>query len=179
MALSIARSRRLVGYWTNRVLWLGNCRPPRMLQRGREVDAELPAHEKLYMRCRREWVEDKTIKPAYIHFPDQSVNRDKYSKPADVLLPDSVDSDSHEWIYWGVAGFFVGDIPENMRTGGDVEYRFTAEHDPYEDNYAHTELRVYKNQVRERYKKKINTSVKKKYRTELAKHTWLIVPALV
>src|SRR5687767_14248952 len=92
------------------LLWGGKLRPTRMYRRQRPIDPLLPPHERLFMRCPREWVDADRIKPAYIHFPDQSVNRAKYSRPQDVLLPDGT-AQSKDWLFWGVAAFQVADVP--------------------------------------------------------------------
>ena len=84
-----------------------------------------------------------------------------------------------EWILWGVAAFCAGDLPPKTQTTGDVKYEFTVEHDPLDDNYGHSELRVYKDGKREKDTKKINTGVKKEYRTKLAFRTRIVVRPLV
>lgn len=173
------RSLRRGLYGARRYLfWLGNIRPRRMYRRRRPEDGVFTQDEKLFFRCKRGWVDGNAqVKPAHVHFPDQSVNREKYSKPGDVLLPDRSDK-SNEWIYWGVASTTIADIPEPIETEGRVEYSFTAEHDPLDDNYGHTELRVYKDGNRESNKKKINNQIKKKYRTILALSTHVIIRPL-
>jgi hypothetical protein len=150
-----------------------------MLRNGRGVDANFLPSEKLYLRCKTAWIgENGHVNPAYIHFPDQSVNRQKYSYPVDVLWPDEREQ-SRAWINWGVASLRVEDLPPEMRTSGNAVYCFTAEHDPLDDNYSHTELRVYKDGERECDSKKINQLVKKEYRTILALRTRLEVRPLV
>jgi hypothetical protein len=126
-----------------------------------------------------DWIENENqIKPANIHFPDQSVNRERFSRPKDVLLPDGSER-SKSWILCGVASFRVADLPGDMQSPGGVSFRFTVEHDPNEDNYSHSELRVYKNGQRERDKRRINDTIKKAYRTKLALSTRVIVTPLI
>lgn len=129
--------------------------------------------ERLFLRCQREWVaDDGTIKPANIHFPDQSVNREKYSRLCDVLLPDG--PDTLKWVYQGVASLAVKDVPKQMTSAGNVVFDFTVEHDPLDDNFGHAELRVYKSGKREKNKGKINSEVKKAYRTEVGLRTRVV-----
>ena len=73
----------------------------------------------------------------------------------------------------------ISDLPPDIASPGGVSFSFTAEHDPLEDNYSHSELRVYKNGIREQAKKKINSQVKKKYRTDMAFRTRLVVRPLI
>ena len=175
-----ARLYRQTGYFLSRWLcWRGRVRPARMYQNGRPVDPDFPATEKLYFRCMLNGISQTgQIKPTYIHFPDQSVNRERFGRPRDVLLPDG-SKRSKTWILWGVAMILVGDLPPEMRTNGGITYSFTAEHDPWEDNYGHSELRVYKDGQRESDKKKINPHVKKEYRAKLALRTRVIVQPII
>jgi len=150
-----------------------------MCRAGRPVVPDIPASEKLYFRCMLDWISDTgQIKPANIHFPDQSVNRERFSKPRDVLLPDG-SVRSRRWILWGVAMIHVGDVPCEKKTSGGVTYSFTAEHDPLPKNYGHAELRVYKDGQREKDKNKINHQVKKAYRTDVALRTKIVVQPIV
>ncbi|MCY2987035.1 MAG: hypothetical protein NTY19_04105 [Planctomycetota bacterium] len=149
-----------------------------MYRNGRPIDPQFLGSEKLYFRCKREWIDDgDRVLPGYIHFPDQSVNREKYSKPADVLLPDGTER-SRDWILWGVAKVTADDVPASISTEGKVCYEFSVEHDPEEDNYSPSELRVYKGGKRESNSGKINQQVKKKYRTMVALKALVVVQPL-
>jgi hypothetical protein len=150
-----------------------------MYRNGRPVDPGFLATERLFFRCRLDSLDGSgRIKPAEIHFPDQSVNREKYSRRTDVLLPDGSPR-SKDWLLHGVAEVEVRDLPPETRSAGDVAYQFKVEHDPMDDNYAHSELRVYKDKQRETDKKRINAVVKKQYRTELALRTRVVVQPLL
>lgn len=151
----------------------------RMYRNGRPADPDFTPAEELYFRCMRDSIDEGgRIKKANIHPPDQSVNREKYSCCTDVLLPDGSPR-SKAWVLWGVVAIRVEDLPPETRSPGGIAYRFTVEHDPWEDNYGHAELRVYKDGQRESNNKRINSQVKKKYRTELARRTRVIVQPLV
>lgn len=146
-----------------------------MHRNGRDIDSTFVEQEKLFIRCRRDWLdENQRVKPANIHFPDQSVNREKYSEDYDVLLPNAETTDLG-LIYWGVAVFLMRDIPASDSTSGGTKFTFTVEHDPDSDNFGHSEMRVYKNGKREQNKNKISDVVKKAYRAKLAMRTGLII----
>lgn len=149
-----------------------------MCRNGRAIDPAFLPSERLYFRFKAGWLDDDgRIKPSYIHFPDQSVNREKYSKPRDVLLPDGSER-SRDWILWGVVTVRAGDVPPSMTTDGNVCYQFNVEHAPDDSNYAHSELRVYKENKRETESSKVNKRIKKKYRTILAQKTRVIIQPL-
>ncbi len=171
--------RRCVYFFHRWLLWGGRVRPARMYRNGRPVVPDLENTEKLYFRCLRSSIDTSgRIKHASIRFPDQSVNREKFSSPTDVLLPDKSKS-SKDWILWGVAFVIVSDVPSELISDGGIYYSFTAEHDPLDDNYGHTELRAYKSGKRESKKKKINKTVQKEYRVKLAFRTKVAVQPLV
>ena len=150
-----------------------------MYQNGRTIGSDIADDERLFFRCVKESVDSNNrIKPASVRFPDQSVNREQFSRPGDVLLPDG-ETRSKEWILNGVVAFFRNDLPCQSSSGGDVTYTFTAEHDPVEDNYGHTELRVYKDGRRVLKSKQVNTEVKKRYRLQLARKAQVIIRPLI
>jgi len=178
--LWLFRCRRWVWYWLMRLLfWRSAASPSRMLRCGRPLDNEFSPDELLYLRCQFAWLDvNRRLKPANVHFPDQSTNREKFCAAYDVLLPTTVPN-SHQWLCWGVVAIRVSDVPTHAETTGGTEMTFTVEHDPIEDNYGHTELRAYKNGRRERNKNKINDLVKKAYRTKFAEGTRIVVRPLV
>jgi hypothetical protein len=158
-----------------------------MLRNGRPGDPVFASDELLYFRCRLDGTEtftaadgtpNRRVRPANIHFPDQSVNRQKYSRAWYVLLPNA-EAGSKDWICWGIVRVSVSALPPAQQTAGDVHYAFTVEHDPLDDNFGHAELCVYKNGQREKNKKKINAVVKKTYRQLLSEKTRIILEPLV
>jgi hypothetical protein len=149
-----------------------------MFRNGRSVDQQFSSNEPLFFRCKSEWIDSGRLKSAYIRFPDQSVNRAKYSKASDVLIPDTQQK-SRDWIYWGVAQVNVNDIPSPTQSIGGVAYKFTVEHDPVDDNYGHSELRVYKGKDRVGDTENVNKGIKKEYRAELAKKTRICIMPLI
>lgn len=141
--------------------------PAGMYRRGRPVDPEFDPEELLYLRCLEEHVDDGRLLAAAIRVSNQSVNRGKYSKPHWVLLPD--------FSTWKIASLRVGDIPEALSGPPPVcvPYTFAVEHDPLEDNYAHSEIRAYKEGV---YKSrlKLKPSVRLEFRTRLVERARII-----
>lgn len=140
-----------------------------MFRRGRPVDPVFDAEETLYRRCLPGEVQGQRLLPAAIKFPGWSVNREKYSDPDDVLIPNYQE--------YGVAGFRVKDIPESLRSPapGNVLFEFGVEHVPEEDNYAHSEIRTYKDgHYDPSLSKKINAQVKKEFRQLLSDRTFVI-----
>lgn len=71
-----------------------------------------------------------------IAFPRFSVNREKYSKPEEVLQPD--------WPTWGIVSFRVADVPRMLAhpETGRV-FTFRVEYAPEPTNKAHSEVRTY------------------------------------
>lgn len=94
------------------------------------------------------------------------------------MIPDVNIPRSREWIYWGVAECEVGQLPAADQTDGNIVYTFTAEHDPIDVNYSHTELRVYKNGNRATPDENVNKHVKKRYRIKLAERLRLKISPL-
>lgn len=107
----------------------------------REIDDEFLPEERLYLRLPPLlFGEPKgTLLLSQIRFPDFSVNRGKYSAPADVLKPN--------WLTWGVVSFTVADIPEKLDgddgKGDRVSYFFKPVDCPETFNEAHAEVRSF------------------------------------
>lgn len=142
-------------------------RPERMYRDGRPVDDNFDDNEHLYNRFKKEFIDQGKFSPMGVKFPDWSVNREKYSDPEDVLIPDFLD--------WGIAQFKVSDIPNTVPSPpqSDVKYTFKVKHDPAEDNYSHSEVRSYKNEEHTR-KIEVNKTVKKFFRQLIAEKTVII-----
>lgn len=140
-------------------------RPERMFRRGRPADENFGREEKLYYRCQAQHVDGQRLLPQAIRFPNFSVNRSKYSEPEDVLIPSYQD--------WGISMFSVGDIPEPESTDENTHYSWRVTHDPLEDNYAHSEVRTFKNNI---YTDKLQVpkTIKKKFRQILSERITII-----
>lgn len=144
-------------------------RPEQMYRCGRAIDPIFDEEEILYVRCLSDDVQGERLNPAAIKFPDWSVNRSKYSEPEDVLIPNYQE--------YGVAAFKVKNIPKTLSSPapGNILSEFKIEHVPEEDNYAHSEVRTYKNGHHDRsIGKKLNSQVKKEFRQLLSDKTFVI-----
>jgi hypothetical protein len=96
-----------------------------------------------------------------------------FSEPGDVLLPENRRA-------WAVARFRVRDVPGGAFQTAPVErggrtITFGVEHDPLDDNYAHSELRAYVDgEFHENAR--VSTGVKKAFRARLAPKLEIIIP---
>ena len=111
--------------------------PEEMYRRGRPKDLVFLPEEGLFIRFNQ--FEGKKVHPLCIRYPNQSVNRGKYSKPEWVLIPES------KFGCWGYGTIKVEDIPKSLISTGGVINNLTVKHDPFEDNYSHSEIRAYRN----------------------------------
>ncbi|MDQ2731986.1 MAG: hypothetical protein M3Y56_10030 [Armatimonadota bacterium] len=135
-------------------------RPDRMYRWGRPIDTVFVSDERLYRRCVGNEIRQGNVFADQIPFyPDMSVSRSKYSFPEDVLYPDF-------FAQCGVFSFGVHDIPASYSSDKDTHYEWKPEHDPQDDNFAHTEVRTYKNGLFTRGLN-IGSKVVKKYFREL------------
>lgn len=162
--------------------------PPRFSVDNRPLNNKFEDDELLFMR----FVSDD-VDPAFgnrlpvgaIKFPDFSVNRGLYSQPTDVLIPN--------WIKHGIAELMVKNIPQPILSGNEKDknrktYEFKVEHDPIDinhpyyskqgfENYAHSEIRVYKDGTHQKTedKAKIPPTVKKLFRTYISDSASLVI----
>jgi hypothetical protein len=102
-------------------------------------DPEFEASEHLFRRLHPDHFVRGAITDAFLPFPSFSVNREKYSQPEDVL---------REHPHYGIAAFAVGDIPESLDTESGQVYWFGVEHVPLIDNYAHSEVHSFHDEVK-------------------------------
>jgi hypothetical protein len=138
-----------------------------MYRRGRPVVPDFDADEELYRRCLNEHADSGHLLPAAIGFRNWSVNRQRFSEPGDVLIPD--------WPDWGVAAFQVSHVLPAMQLPGGPQYTFRAEHVPDEDNYAHSEIRTYKDGVPPP-KPEPPQEIKKKFRQLISDGSRIVIP---
>jgi hypothetical protein len=67
----------------------------------------------------------------------------------------------------------VKDIPKTLISTGGVINDLTVEHDPFEENYSHSELRAYKDSIRVR---KPTKSIRTKFRVWLSQKILIVRP---
>lgn len=150
-----------------------------MLRNGRPINDGFEQEEKLYRRCvesDRDPEYPDRIQNAKIQFPDMSVNRSKYSEVEDVKL--AIAYKDANWDKYGVYYFKVEDIPINppphISKTSPTTWSWAVSHVPYEANYAHSEVRTYKNGNYERRNKPPPT-IKKWFRMVLAEKTQILI----
>ena len=112
------------------------------------VDSLFDDDEELYHACKRCMIVDSRLDTAAIGFPNNSIstNRSKYSEPQDVLDHPSRDG-------FGVVAWNVADIPTQAfvpKNRKAATYQLNVKHVPTEDNYAHSEIQIWKNGVFDR-----------------------------
>ena len=117
--------------------------PAEMKQNGRPPDPDFNETEKLFRRFHPDHIDGDEIAPEAFELPDMSVNREKYGPPAWLLLGDDLSQ-------WGVGAFRVRDVPvdEKLQHLGVIFYDLRAEHVPHQRNYPHSEVRIYRDEVR-------------------------------
>lgn len=134
--------------------------PKEMYRAGRPVVNEFNENEKLYTRF-HELDPNGNVPLVSIHV-NHSVNRERFSEPEWVLY--SIDPDKDHFFDWGY-GYLIRDSiisPLITPDPGNIQYDIKAEHDPYECNYSHTEIRVYKDGNFSKKEKDINNRRTKK-----------------
>lgn len=115
-------------------------REQRMQRRSRRPDPEFLPGELLYLRCANSNLDPTDNKRLFADqikfYPDQSVNRGKYSEQEDVLYPN--------YLKFGIARFQVQHIPSELKSDGGILFQWRMEHRPVEENYAHSEIWTHK-----------------------------------
>lgn len=144
-----------------------------MLQGGRGVVPKFRTGECLYIRCVKEDIEDGRLLPARIAYNNASNNRSKFSKPWDVIF---------DHLGHGIIRLRVSDIPvglpieqPNPKRPIDI-HDFRPVHVPLPENYAHSEIRVYRGDDQVRLSSEI---VKKEFRAAISESTILLWPPRV
>ena len=135
---------------------------PNLKRNGRPVDNDFPDEERLFFRIEEAVLADgEKIPPSAVPFPNTSMNRERYSLPEDVLLG------KQGFLVYGTA---VAQVRINHQTtsdrGASTYYRLCPIHVPLEDNYSHTELRVFKNDERS-HAPNLTRNVKRHFRGKI------------
>ncbi|MCD6183171.1 MAG: hypothetical protein J7K01_02595 [Thermovirga sp.] len=137
--------------------------PPSYLKRnGRPLDNIFLDEEQLFYRVEDAIIEDGKIPPATIKFPNTSMNREKYSEPEDVL-----EGKSGHSVYKMKASQARCTHQTDGGDGRITAYDLKPVHDPVEDNYSHTELRLFKNNENRHVTGRVSSNVKREFRNEL------------
>jgi hypothetical protein len=146
----------------------GDALPERMLRRGRGVVENFDPAEPLYRRCTKTEV-GVPGSGLWVRFPDFSVNRggQGFGPASDVLLPD--------WPDHGVIQFLVQDIPASINSDQSTRYEFKPIHVPEDLNYAHSEVRAFKNGAYDRGLDVKSKLVKKQFRQLLGERAVVVI----
>jgi hypothetical protein len=146
--------------------------PERLRRSGRPEDQAFGPDELLYRRYLQEhWVNGQFTGLGF-RFPRQSVNRQRYSEPEDVLFLEDGTFDDE----WGVLEFAVRDIPPRLPEQGFPGFVFFPKHVPLEMNFAHSELWCDHEQRTGGYVEP-GTTVKKFLRAKLSQRVFPRIPA--
>lgn len=140
--------------------------PVAMRTNGRSCDPHFHPGEYLFRRV-PDWIwDDPTDRPGpeAIELPDMSVGRSRYGH-AEWVRYDVINNRHYE--KWGVLGVQVQDIPPKYWDLGVYKYTFQSCHDPLENDYPHTEIRVSNNGVRIELLKDLPEDIHLKWRLAL------------
>jgi hypothetical protein len=108
-------------------------------QNGDPEDQEFTNGELLYRRYRGEHFQNQQLLPAAFKFPRQSFNREKYSRPEDVLHSDCCDGKKLQG-GWGVLECSSTNLPTPIDGQDGRTFQFEPIHKPLACCYAHTEV---------------------------------------
>jgi hypothetical protein len=133
------------------------------------------------MRCFANHVKgDRLADNSCVSFPDQSVNRQAFSRPFDVLLPEPGTSYAAS-IFKGVLRFKASSIPLRLQRQDQSEIcTLEVAHDPVAHNYSHTEIRAMVNgdRVTREQKKVVSKADRKPYRLLIMDLARIIIPPI-
>lgn len=127
-------------------------------------------NERLFLRIKEEQLADGAVIPGAVRLPDWSTNRERFSRPDDVLNPDKYPG--YTRVGEVVVGSIPSDIPPDVPATGQQApdpWECYAQHDPLDENYAHSEVRVRKVGCEfDRTKRPSSSAYVKKIRNQLA-----------
>jgi hypothetical protein len=139
--------------------------PDELKARQRPLDPNFAPTEDLYMRFQHE--SGQQVEPANIRCPDQSVNRQKYcSRWEWVLTPQYAEA--------GVASFKVQDIPPVLVGGDGISVYFGVIHAPVEDNYSHSEIAAYSDELLQQRRSRTSRKVEQRFRVLLCQRMLIL-----
>jgi hypothetical protein len=104
-----------------------------------KIDPDFAPSERLFRRVPAAALLGDSVDDIALPAPSFSVNREKYSAPRDVLR--GLDG-------FRVAAFAVRDLPSNVAGEDSSLYRMGVEHEPEEDNYAHSGVHTFREGIK-------------------------------
>lgn len=148
-------------------------RPERMKRNGRPEDPVFSSGEKLFRRyTQSHYINGQFSNTGFSFNTPPSVNREKFSEPADVLF-----SEADEFANWGVLSFKVDDLTRTFPPEAPL-YSFWPRHRPLEDNYAHSEVWCDRLPATGQYVKP-SPSIRKLLRTMLSQRVIVEIAAAI
>jgi hypothetical protein len=153
--------------------WLTSVRfgvtPARMVQAGRGADHGFLPRHRLYRRCKSDEVIEDRLSPPSIKLENLSTNWSKYSKSFDVIF---------DYPGYGIGRLFVRDLPGNLPVSHPpgtpiMAHAFRPQHVPLPDNYAHSEIWVYR--AGQRLNRVTSSVVKKEFRQIISDRSYVIL----
>lgn len=147
--------------------------PASMHRNGRPADPHFAPEEQLFMRIPPGSTDEYGALATAFRFPEQSVNREKYSgSPEWVLLPRS----RHGMC--GILAFAVKDVrlclPPRDEDADGMRFDFRVEHTPMEDNYPHSDVRAYREDDPDTLARKVRSQVKQRFRMLLSERSRIV-----
>jgi hypothetical protein len=151
--------------------------PARMRRNNRLADQNFRWYHRLYYRCQAEDVDGDRLLPLRIRSFDVSVNWSKYSKPWDVIVGNATA---------GIALFLIFEVRRDLPTQLPASAArqqdqpkprpFRPFHDPYDENYSHSEIIVLRDGKRITKTSHISDEAKKEWRQIVSDRTRVIRP---
>ena len=120
-------------------------RPHEMYTANRLKVPDFDPAENLFVRVEPDQVINGEVKITAIRLPEQSVNRERFSPPWWVLIP-SPEQPAEKFRDCSVFAIARSDVPSKVEVspGVDHVFEFRVAHVPVENNYAHSEIGVFR-----------------------------------
>ena len=138
--------------------------PEEMKRNGRAVLEGFKPEELLFFRFDAEDLEQGELSIQSISIPDQSTNWSRLG-PAEWLRL----CEYPKFANCGLVEIAVNGIPPDIIDEGGTEYRIIPTHVPLEENYPHSEIRIFKsgNHISYDERRKLSKTAKLKYRDSI------------
>jgi hypothetical protein len=148
-------------------IWEGPL-PERMYRKGRPIVHNFAPDECLYYRIVGSDLSQLAGSGILFRFPDFSTNRGSLSEPEDVLLP--------HWLQCGIISFEVAAILLGycLNPAEGPRYTFAVAHAPDDANYAHSEVKCFKDGVHTRDANYPPKTIRKHFRQILSERSQII-----
>ncbi len=143
------------------------------MQNGRLADPHFRSFHRLFYRCQKEDIEGQRLLGPRIKSFDVSVNWSKYGTPWDVIFG---------FPNLGIAQILVRQIRVDLPTDRSTRQRepikpheYNAVHMPEHDNYAHSEIAVFKDGQRVTRTRDVGERAKKEFRQLISDKSFIVL----